>query len=120
MSTVVMDKISEAQDQVVGTLGLVKEPVVTGVSTVTQFVLDNVATLPVAPFAEQIPTPKEVIDNQYKFAKKVIDTNKDVALAVAKAAAPVTDKVLDRKAAAPKATAKKAPARKSTTKKASA
>jgi len=111
MSTVVMDKITEAQDQVVETIGSVKEPVVSGVTTVTQFVVDNVGTIPVAPFADQIPTPKEIIDNQYKFAKKVIDTNKDLALAVAKAAAPVTDKLLDRKPA---------PARKASTKKASA
>ena len=59
------------------------------------------------PFAEQIPTPKELIDNQYKFAKSIIDTNKDIALAVAKAAAPLTDVVLDRKPVAKKVAAKK-------------
>ena len=74
------------------------------------------------PYADQIPTPKELIDNQYKFAKSLIDTNKDIALSVAKAAAPLTDAVLDRKpvakkvAAKPKAekspAAKKAPAKK--------
>ena len=66
-----------------------------------------IPTVPAVPFADQIPTPKELIDNQYKFAKSIIDTNKDIALAVAKAAAPLTDVVLDRKPVAKKVAAKK-------------
>jgi len=42
--------------------------------------------------------------------KSLIDTNKDIALAVAKAAAPITDKALDRKA--PRTVAKKTTAKK--------
>lgn len=45
------------------------------------------------------PHPVEFINNQYKFAKSVIDVNKEIALAIAKAAAPVTDTVLNRKSA---------------------
>ena len=37
------------------------------------------------------------IDNQAKFASKVVSTNKTVALSVARAAAPITDQLLDRK-----------------------
>lgn len=94
--TVVLEKLTDVQGQVVDLLAQTKEPVTTGVSAVVDFVSERVPNVPAIPFAEQIPTPKEVIDNQYKFAKSVIDVNKDIALSLAKAAAPITDKVLDR------------------------
>ncbi|NLA34911.1 MAG: hypothetical protein GX868_04380 [Actinobacteria bacterium] len=108
MATPVLEKLTNVQDQVVETVSLVKEPITNGVSTVVEFVVGRVPNIPAVPYAERIPTPKELIDNQYKFAKSVIDLNKDIALSVAKAASPITDKILDRKAPAPrKAAAKK-------------
>ena len=59
------------------------------------------------PFAEKLPTPKEIIDNQYKFAKTLLDDQKNFALKVAAAVAPITDKALDRKAPAKRTAAKK-------------
>ena len=108
MTTPVLEKLTDVQSQVVDAISTVKEPVASGVSTVVDFLLERLPSIPALPFAEQIPTPKEIIDNQYKFAKSIIDTNKDIALTVAKAAAPLTDKVLDRKApVVRRATAKK-------------
>jgi len=101
--TLVLDKLTNVQDQVVDTISLVKDPVVKGITVVVGFVTDRVAEIPALPFADQIPTPAEFVNNQYKFAKSVIDTNKEIALAAAKAAAPITDKVLDRKTARPAA-----------------
>ncbi len=109
MTTPVLDKLTDVQSSVVGYISTVKEPITTGVSTVVEFVIDRFPSIPAVPYADQIPTPKELIDNQYKFAKSIIDTNKDIALSVAKAAAPLTDLVLDRKApVARKVAAKKA------------
>ncbi|HOT79317.1 MAG TPA: hypothetical protein PKY13_04990 [Microthrixaceae bacterium] len=107
MTTPVLDKLTDVQSSVVGYISTVKEPITTGVSTVVEFVIDRFPSIPAVPYADQIPTPKELIDNQYKFAKSIIDTNKDIALAVAKAAAPLTDVVLDRKPVAKKVAAKK-------------
>lgn len=101
--TLVIDKLTDVQDQILGTIALVKEPVVNGVTAVVGFVTGRVSEIPALPFGEKIPTPTEVVNNQYKFAKSIIDTNKDIALAVAKAAAPITDKVLDRKVVRPAA-----------------
>ncbi len=111
MPTPVLDKLTDVQTTVVETIASVKDPVVKGVTVVIDFVLERLPEIPVLPYAEQIPTPAELINNQYKFAKSVIDTNKDIAIAAAKAAAPVTDKLLDRKVAktvAKKTTATKA------------
>ncbi|MBX7069913.1 MAG: hypothetical protein K1X38_11050 [Microthrixaceae bacterium] len=107
MTTPVLDKLTDVQTSVVDAIATVKEPVTSGVSTVVEFIVDRLPNIPAVPYAEQIPTPKELIDNQYKFAKSIIDTNKDIALAVAKAAAPITDAVLDRKPVARKAPVKK-------------
>lgn len=111
MTTPVLDKLTDVQTSVVDAIATVKEPVTSGVSTVVEFIVDRLPNIPAVPYAEQIPTPKELIDNQYKFAKSIIDTNKEIALAVAKAVAPITDKALDRKPvrpAAKKTTARKA------------
>ncbi len=96
MTTPVIDRVSTVQNQVIEALTSVKEPVTDAVSTVVDFVLDRVSDVPALPFAEQIPTPKEVIDNQAKFASKLVSTNKSVALSVAGAAKPLTDQLLDR------------------------
>ena len=107
MPTPVLDKLTDVQSTVVDAISNVKEPITNGVSTVVEFVLERFPQIPAVPYADQIPTPKELIDNQYKFAKSIIDTNKDIALSVAKAAAPLTDSLLDRKTVAKKAPAKK-------------
>ena len=98
MSTQVMDRVSEVQDQIIEWIDSLKEPVADAISTVTGFVNDRV-DLRAVPYAEEIPTPKEIIDNQAKFASKLVTTNKGVALSAARAAAPVTDTLLDRKVA---------------------
>ena len=103
MTTPVLDKLTDVQSSVVGYISTVKEPITTGVSTVVEFVIDRFPSIPAVPYADQIPTPKELIDNQAKFASKLVTTNKSVALAAAKAAAPLTDQLLDRTATPVKA-----------------
>ena len=114
--TVVLDRVSGVQDQVIDVITKVKAPVTDAVTTVVDFVLDRLPEIPTLPYAEVFPTPKEIIDNQSKFATKLVRTNSEVALSVAKAAAPLTDQLLDRKTVA----AKKAAATKSTAAKKSA
>lgn len=99
MSTPVINKVSEIQDYVILGIASVKDPATNAVTTVVDFVTERVENVPTVPFAEHLPTPKEVINNSAKFATNVVSTSKDVALSVAKAAAPVTDQLLDRKSA---------------------
>ncbi len=106
--TTVLDRVTEVQDQVISTLAGVKEPVSSAVSTVVDFVLDRSPEVPALPFADQLPTPKELIENQAKFANKLVSTNKSVALAAAAAAKPLTDQLLDRPAPAARSTKKAA------------
>lgn len=109
--TAVLDKVTEIQDQVIETITNINKPIAEALGNAVNFVVENVKEIPTLPFADQIPTPKEVINNQAKFATKLVSTNKAVALEFAGAAAPLTDPLLGRKTtkkAAP--TAKKAAA----------
>jgi hypothetical protein len=99
MSTV-LDRVTEVQDQVLTAISSTKDPVANVVSTVVDFVVGRAPQVPSLPFADQLPTPKELIDNQAKFASKLVTTNKSVALGVARAAQPLTDQLLDRRSAA--------------------
>jgi len=105
MSTAIIERVTEIQDQVIEAIDSVKDPVTNAINTVVDFVLDRV-DVPAVPYAEMIPTPKEVIDSQARFATKLVTTNKTVALSAAKAAAPLTDKLLDRKPPVKKVAAK--------------
>lgn len=108
MATQIITRVSSAQDQVIELIESVKDPLTQAVETIVDFVIDRV-DIPAVPFAEEIPTPKEIIDNQSKFASKLVTTNKSVALSAAKAASPATDKLLDRTTTASRrATAKAA------------
>jgi hypothetical protein len=95
--TTVLDRVTDVQDQVISAITSIKDPVTNAVAVVVDFVLERAPEVPAVPFAEQIPTPKELIDNQAKFASKLVSTNKSVALSVASAAKPLTDQLLDRK-----------------------
>jgi hypothetical protein len=119
MSTEIMDRVSEVQEQVIEFIESLKEPVTEVVSSVTEFVTDRVELRPL-PFAEQIPAPKDVIDNQSKFATRLVSANKGVALGAARAAAPLTDPLLDRRPATRAASAKATSTKKAASRKAAA
>jgi hypothetical protein len=103
--TVVIDRMTEVQDKIISTIADTKTPVANAVSTMVDFVVERVPEVPALPFADRLPTPKELIENQAKFASKLVTTNKSVALAAAKAAAPLTDQLLDRSTPAVKVAA---------------
>ena len=84
MSTTILDRVVEVQDQVVDGLGKAKSPAVNATETATKFVQERVeVALRPVPMAEKLPTPEEVLNAHFDFAGKLLDTSKDVALAVA-------------------------------------
>jgi len=91
-----LDPVTDIQDKVIEGLKNTKQPLADAVSAVIDFVVDQLPEVPALPYSEVIPSPLEVIDNQAKFATKVVTTTKTVAVAAAKAAAPLTDQLLDR------------------------
>jgi hypothetical protein len=98
--TPVLNRVSDVQDQVISAINSVNEPLTVAVAVAVGYVVDKAPQIPAVPFADKIPTPKELINNQAKFASKLVTTNKTVALSVAAAAQPLTDQLLDRRTAA--------------------
>lgn len=92
----ILEPVTDVQDRIVHLISSTKKPVADAVSTVVEFVLDRVPEVPALPYAELLPTPLELIDNQAKFASKVVSTSKAVATGAAKAATPLTDQLFDR------------------------
>lgn len=91
-----LDPVSEFQDKLISGVKSTKQPVADAVATVIDFVMERVPEVPALPYAEVLPSPLELIDNQAKFATKVVSATKSVASAAAKSAAPLTDQLLDR------------------------
>ena len=91
-----LDPVTDIQDKVLEGLKNPQQPIADAVSAIVDFVVDQLPEVPALPYSEVIPSPLEVIDNQAKFASKVVTTTKTVATAAAKAAAPLTDQLLDR------------------------
>jgi hypothetical protein len=98
--TTVLNRVSDVQDQVIAAINSVNEPLTVAVAVTVGYVVDKAPQIPAVPFADKLPTPKELINNQAKFASKLVTTNKSVALSVAAAAQPLTDQLLDRRTAA--------------------
>lgn len=96
--SVVLDKVTEVQDSIVDYVGSVKEPLANGVETAVGFVMDRFSDIPAVPFADKLSTPAEVVKAEFDFAGRLLDANKDIVEAVVKAAAPLTNKLLDRSA----------------------
>lgn len=97
MSTVLLNRVTEVQDQVISAITNVNEPLTNAVNVAVSFVVEKAPQIPAVPFADKLPTPKELINNQARFASKLVTTNKAVALSLATAAQPLTDQILDRK-----------------------
>lgn len=95
----VLDPVVEVQERVIEAIAGTKQPVVDAVTRVVEVLLERLPAVPALPYADKLPTPAELVDNQAKFAAKLVSTNKSVALAAAKAAAPLTNQLLDRPSA---------------------
>lgn len=93
-----LDPVTELQDKVINGVKSTKQPVADAVTAVVEFLLERVPEVPALPYAEVFPSPLELIDNQAKFATKVVNATKSVAVAAAKSATPLTDQLLDRSA----------------------
>ena len=93
-----LDPVTDLQEKVVDGVKRTKQPVADAIGVAVALLLERVPEVPALPYAEVIPTPLELIDNQAKFATKVVNATKSVAVAAAKAATPLTDQLLDRSA----------------------
>ena len=79
------------QDQVLSLIEQSQKLAVESVSAWTKAVQPLAKNAPAAPIAG-VPSPKEIVDNQYAFAAKLLDAQHEYFTAVLTAAAPVLPK----------------------------
>lgn len=102
--------IDEAGDQVLSTVKRGYGLVVEGVSTASEWAADFIPQVPQAPYADRVPSPRELTKVYFDFVSELTKLQRDYANALLDAIEPVTKKVAPTFAKARPAAAKKAAA----------
>jgi hypothetical protein len=98
-ATTALNTLTDTQDKVIDTLVSVQGPVVTYVRKVVDYVEASLPALPTRELGTQLPSMKQVVDNQFVFAGKVIDNQHKFVADLLEATKPVAEKVVDQKPA---------------------
>jgi hypothetical protein len=86
------DTTSQIQDAVLSAIKQAQDLTISSVESFSEAVAGFMPDLPELPFAEQIPSPKEFVEQLYGFAGQLFEANRDYALRLAEAMAPVYNK----------------------------
>ena len=100
--------VSQAGDRVLSLIGDAQGAVVKSVSTVSEFVGSVIPDLPTLPLTDAIPAPRELVDESFGFAERVLKQQKTYASDLVKAVEPISTKIIPngkKKKAAAKAPA---------------
>jgi hypothetical protein len=106
-----MDTITQVEDQIVDTLKSAQQPAVDAVRRAAEYVADLLPeNRPEVPFAEQLPAPAELVENAYAFAQTLLDVNHQYAKALLDAVSPLIGSAPAAPVLAPTKSTKNAPA----------
>jgi hypothetical protein len=87
MSTVT-EFTETAQEQTLAGIRQSQQFVVDAVRTWAETVEKAIPAVPALPFAEELPTPKQLIESSFTFAEQLLKAQREFAEQVLKAAAP--------------------------------
>jgi hypothetical protein len=96
-ATTAINTLTDTQDKVIDTLHRVQAPVVTYVRKAVDRVEASLPDLPTRDFGEKLPSIKQVVDNQFVFAGRMLDNQHRFVADLLEATKPVTEKVVDQK-----------------------
>jgi hypothetical protein len=80
-----------AQEQTIKTIKQTQDAVVEAVRTWATAVEKIVPETPAIPFADELPTPQEIVKTSFEFAEQLLKAQREFAESVLKAASPVLD-----------------------------
>jgi hypothetical protein len=86
------EQMQSAQDQALKTIRETQQAVVEAVRTWADAVEKTVPAVPAVPFAEEIPSPQEIVQTSFEFAEQLLKAQREFAENVLAAASPVIDK----------------------------
>jgi hypothetical protein len=104
----VLETATNVQDQILDAIKAGQDAVLSAVGTLADSAAPITERLPAAPFADQLPNPVDVIDNYFRFAQKLLATQKDFSLKVVESYGPANAAPATAVKPAPKAAAKAA------------
>jgi hypothetical protein len=110
MSSPTVERLTEVQDKIVEAVASFQEPVVETVRKAVAQVEERIPELPTEKVTEKLPTARELVDNQFEFATRLLKVSHDFAIAVIDAVEPVTVKVVKPEPTKAKTTRKAAQA----------
>jgi hypothetical protein len=99
-ATTALNTLTDTQDKVIDALHTVQKPVVGYVRKAVDYVESALPDLPTRERCAQLPSIKQVVDNQFVFAGRVLDNQHRFVGDLLEATKPVTEKVADQKPAA--------------------
>ena len=85
-------QIASAQEQTLKSIRETQQAVVEAVRTWADAVEKTVPAVPALPFAEELPTPTEIVHTSFEFAEQLLKAQREFAENVLAAASPVIDK----------------------------
>lgn len=94
MTSPVVERLTEVQDKIVELAANAQDPVVDVVRKGVELVEERIPDFPTEKVTSKLPTAREVVDNQYEFAGRLLAVGHELALAVIGALEPVTEKVV--------------------------
>lgn len=105
MATKSINQITDVQDKVIETVQSFQEPIVSTVKRAAEVAEKYVPEVDTERLTESLPSARDLLDANHKFATKLLDANHKFVTSIIDAVEPVTNKVV-----------KTAPAAKSTKK----
>jgi hypothetical protein len=98
-ATVVMNTITDTQEKVLDAIQSAQAPVVDYVRKAVDYLESSVPELPTRTLGEKVPTIKQVVDSQFTFAGRFLDSQHKFVDDLLDVTKPVTEKVVVQKPA---------------------
>jgi hypothetical protein len=108
MTSPAVERLTEVQDKIVEAVASFQDPVVDTVRKGVDLVEQRIPEFPTEKVTAKLPTAREIVENQYEFATRMLKVSHQFTLAVIDAIEPVTEKVVKAEPAKPKPTTRKA------------
>ena len=79
MSTTATEFVQTAQEQTIKSIRQTQQVVIEAVRTWATAVEKTMPETPALPFADELPSPKEIVQTSFEFAEKLLKTQREFA-----------------------------------------
>lgn len=89
MPTTVNDYAQTAQEQTLNTIHQGQQAIIEGVRAWANAVEKSIPATPAIPYADELPSPREIVQTGFEFAEQLLKSQRQFAEGVLEAASPV-------------------------------